>query len=327
MRTYECGVAYVAAAIETDLKERNFSLRRTQISGLADLAASALACGSANTAEWINVLPRQCDMKSRERYISRFLANKHISNVEVMAGFIPELIEMQAQQGMTVVIMLDQSKVIDNFECLMMSLRVGERAIPIAWRTVETKGAIGFDIQQELLNDVLKCIPDGANILLAADRFYGTRALVQWCKDNSWQYRIRLKGNTIFEYEGMRVSPNEAMECKMDALIGVKFNKSECVTNIGILWEEGHDEPWFIAMDCVPSKHRILDYGMRWGIECLFSDFKSRGFDVNKTHLKHADRIDRLILILAIATYWAVSSGMKPEESKTKHTKKNSIGQ
>jgi hypothetical protein len=67
----------------------------------------------------------------------------------------------------------------------------------------------------------------------------------------------------------------------------------------------------------------ILDYGMRWGIECLFSDFKSRGFSITKTHLKHAARIERLILILTISLYWAVSTGMKPVVSGG--TKKNSI--
>jgi hypothetical protein len=66
----------------------------------------------------------------------------------------------------------------------------------------------------------------------------------------------------------------------------------------------------------------ILDYGMRWGIECLFSDFKSRGFGITKTHLKQGERIERLILILTIALYWAVSTGMKPRDLVG--TKKNS---
>ena len=51
---------------------------------------------------------------------------------------------------------------------------------------------------------------------------------------------------------------------------------------------------------------------MRWGIECMFSDFKSRGFGITKTQLQHADRIERLILVLTIALYWAVATGMQP---------------
>lgn len=112
----------------------------------------------------------------------------------------------------------------------------------------------------------------------------------------------------------------------MNSIIVARFNNTDITTNIGIIWEKenGHKEPWFIAMECNPSKYRTLDYGMRWGIECMFSDFKSRGFSITKTHLRHTDRIERLILILSLALYWAVSTGMQPRTEKTKATKKKS---
>jgi hypothetical protein len=31
--------------------------------------------------------------------------------------------------------------------------------------------------------------------MLAADRFYGTAQLIDWCQKAGWSYRIRLKGN------------------------------------------------------------------------------------------------------------------------------------
>ena len=157
--------------------------------------------------------------------------------------------------------------------------------------------------------------------MLSADRFYGTSALIGWCQKQGWQYRIRLKGNLIFQHEGADIRASQAAEMQMTALENAIFNKTNISTNVGILHESGHKEPWFIAMDCKPSKYKILDYGMRWGIECLFSDFKSRGFGITKTHLKHAARIERLILILTIALYWAVSTGMQPRVFRG--TKKN----
>lgn len=35
---------------------------------------------------------------------------------------------------------------------LMVSLRIGERAIPVAWRVFATSGAIGFEDQKPLLD-------------------------------------------------------------------------------------------------------------------------------------------------------------------------------
>ena len=68
---------------------------------------------------------------------------------------------------------------------------------------------------------------------------------------------------------------------------------------------------------------RVRDYGMRWGIEALFSDFKSRGFGITQTHLSHAERIERLILVLTVALFFAVSTAMQPDENAPKYTQKN----
>src|SRR3712207_1674045 len=74
-----------------------------------------------------------------------------------------------------------------------------------------------------------------------------------------------------------------------------------------------------------PSYLRTLEYSARWGIEPMFSDFKSRGFGIEDTQLRYADRLDRLILVRAL--YVAVSTGQwdavhhpTPSEKKTSRT-------
>jgi len=93
--------------------------------------------------------------------------------------------------------------------------------------------------------------------LLSADRFYGTKNLVEWCQKAGWSYRIRLKGNLIFQHEGGEVAASEVGKLPGSCAIGASFNDSNISTNIGYLHEENHPEPWIIAMDCKPSKHRI----------------------------------------------------------------------
>jgi len=253
------------------------------------------------------------------------MSNKMINSTAVMNGFIPEILSMICDNGQTAVLMLDQSKISDGFECLMVSLRVGKRALPVAWKVVETKGAIGFDIQEALLDAVVKMIADDLTIMLAGDRFYGTSALINWCEKQGWQYRIRLKGNLIFQHDGGEITGSDAAKMKIKSLESAKFNDTDITTNIGILHEKGHKEPWIIAMNCQPNEYKVLDYGMRWGIECMFSDFKTRGFGITKTQLKHAYRIERLILILTIALYWAVSTGMQPDVKPPKSQKKDGV--
>lgn len=325
MRLLRGGIGHISERIEEDLRDRETGLQKPHIPGLADLVSCALSTRCANTGEWISVLPRKVsDLKSKERYISRFLSNRLIDPVRVMSGFIPEITEMMASQERIIILMLDQSKIAHGLECLMVSLRVADRAIPVAWKVVATKGPIGFDEQESLLEDVLKMMPETYDILLAGDRFYGTSALISWCQKNNWRYRLRLKSNLVLTHEDGEITTGEAANMGLCALENARFHKTTITTHIGILHEPGHPEPWIISMDCKPSQYKVLDYGMRWGIECLFSDFKSRGFSITKTQIKKPDRIERLILVLTIALYWAVSTGMQtPEKKRLGHPKKH----
>ena len=323
MRYTTGGIAHMACVIEDDLADRDTGLHKPHIKGLADLAASMLACRSVNTSELLAVLPRLTkDADSRFRYINRWLQNDLIDPQRVMAGFIPEIAEVASAGGKTIILMMDQTKIADDFECLMISMRVGERAIPVVWMVKETSGGIGFDAQKPLLDTAAAMMPEDADILLAGDRFYGTAALIKWCQKQGWNYRLRLRENLILHHEGGEITTGEAAKSNMTALLDATLNETNTTTHIGILHEKGHKEPWIIAMSDTPSKGRVLDYGMRWGIEPMFSDFKSRGFGITKTQIKHADRIERLILILTVALFWAASTGMAPPEKPPRYTQK-----
>ena len=326
MRNTKTGISLIAKAIEAHLKSGVTGLEKRNLEGLADLAATALHVKSVNTSDWISALPRDTGRKdSKEKYVLRFLANRNIHSVQVMPVLLSGLLSELSARGATAVLALDQSKLSDGFECLMVSLRIADRALPVLWRVVKTKGAIGFDIQKSLLDEVSAILPESVEIMLAADRFYGTRALVRYCTDKKWHYRIRLKGNLRFWHDGRDISAQEACSLGAKSLENAVFANSEVSTHIGILYEKRHLEPWFIAMDAKPTAYRIRDYSMRWGIECMFSDFKSRGFGITQTQLTTADRIERLLLVLTVGMYWAVSTGLTPDPEKEKVTQKNDV--
>jgi hypothetical protein len=58
-----------------------------------------------------------------------------------------------------------------------------------------------------------------------------------------------------------------------------------------------------------PGYLTTLDYSARWGIEPMFSDFKSRGFGLEQSQLQTPDRLSRLLLVMSLALYVAVSTG------------------
>jgi len=62
-------------------------------------------------------------------------------------------------------------------------------------------------------------------------------------------------------------------------------------TSVGIIHDAGHAEPWIIAMSAEPFYLSTLDYSRRWGIEPMFSDFKSRGFGIQETQIQSSDTL------------------------------------
>lgn len=183
MRKSTGGIWHLAEIIADDLEGRDTDLSKPQRYGLADIAASVLTCRSVNTSELANILPR--NVKSSEasyRYINRWLSNPKIKPIEVMKGFIPELLYALTSNDQVAILMLDQSQIGNGFECLMVSLRFGDRAMPVAWTVKKTQGEMGFDEQGPLLKKAYGLIPKGIKVMLAADRFYGTAALISLCQ-------------------------------------------------------------------------------------------------------------------------------------------------
>ena len=139
---------------------------------------------------------------------------------------------------------------------------------------------------------------------------YGTADLIGGCQERGWGYRLRLKGNLVVFEGPEKTKTGACANEKRFSLEDVELTGKRARTHIGIIHDPGHIEPWIIALSEPPGYLRTLDYGQRWGIEPMFSDFKFRGFGVENTQIRYADRLERLILVMSLALYWAVSTGL-----------------
>src|SRR4051794_35127892 len=146
------GIVRLAAGIEAELARRSPRQRKTQRGKLALLVATMLSERSANLMDLAAAVPRPAERTDmRYQWIARLLADPRLDGDAVMQPFAEAAILHTGAAGGTVVLILDQSKVSARHQVLMLSVRVGERALPLAWRVRETRGSIGFVEQRELL--------------------------------------------------------------------------------------------------------------------------------------------------------------------------------
>ena len=305
------GIEHVSEGIIADLAARLPRQRKTQRAKLGLLVATMLEARSANLMDLAAALPRPTErLDMRYQWIERLLADPRLEVDAVMAPYARELLGRAAASGRRLVLILDQTQATARHQALVLGLRVGERALPLAWRVKETRGSIGFAEQEELVRLVAAWLPAGAGAVLMGDRFYGSPELILLCRRLGWDYRLRLKGDLIVTAEGGETTTGECAARGERLLPGIGLTAREVPTNIATVHEPGHPEPWIIAMGEPPTAYRAFDYGLRWGIEAMFSDFKSRGFGLEASRIRHAGRLARLLLVMALALHWAVSTGM-----------------
>ena len=78
-------------------------------------------------------------------------------------------------------------------------------------------------------------------------------------------------------------------------------------------------EKWAIISDELVGLHTFDEYGLRFDIEEGFLDFKSAGFQLESSQLEDSESLSRLLLILAAATIYLVSTGTAVVEMGKRH--------
>ncbi len=307
-------IKHLSTEVERSLAEGCPWLYKNPRAKLSLCVAAVLEVRSCNTMEIAAALPlspERIDM--RYQWLSRFLLTETVDNDKVMQPFAKQAIALSCKEGETIVLCMDQTFINDRHGILVLSVRFGNRCLPLFWRTKKGLGNIGFQQQKELLDIVAPLIPSGTSVLLLGDRFYGSAKLISYLNELDWDYRLRLKGNLEVDTGEKSCTTGELarnIPSKGAYFKDVLLTEKQVSTNLGIVHEENHPEPWIIAMKSAPNYYKTMDYSMRWGIEPMFSDFKTRGFGLEETHLERSERVSRLILILSLALHWAVLSGI-----------------
>ena len=309
-------IRHLASEIEASLALALPGQRKTQRHKLSLAVAAVLEARTGNTAEIASLLPLETEREDmRYQWLSRLLSNPHVKVAEVMAPFARQVLAESCAHGEVVLLSIDQSSLADRHSILMISVGYGERALPLLWAVRAGLGNLGYADQEVLLEQVREWLPEGAQVMLLGDRFYGSVELIRYCQRQGWRYRLRLKNNwlvdtgTVSTTTGALAEPVSAGQRDGCYLRDIWLTEQQLQTHLGIIHDQGHEEAWIIAMDVPPNRARVLDYGARWPIEPLFSDFKSRGFNLEHSQLVYPDRVARLLLIMSVALHWAARTG------------------
>jgi hypothetical protein len=285
----------------------------TRLVNLAALAVGILRSKSLQVGQMITASPLAGSRDSLKKRVQRFLKNPDVVAEEYYSPLAKRMLKRLVAGGARVYLTLDRTEW-RAFNILYVCVGWRGRALPLLW-DVLTPGASSFAQQQALLTIVASWLPPRAEVLLLGDREFGTGILAQWAVQQGWGVCLRLRAHEYVRRAGTR-----AFERLPVVLPGerrfwahVAFTQKHAVSglNLAMYWAPTAAEPWYLLTTEPTCKLACASYAKRFRIEEMFKDFKNngRGFGLELTGLRHADRLARLLLALALVYTWVLLWG------------------
>ena len=260
---------------------------------------------------WKTRLPLgHCLASSWQRRCQRWLANARIDAEGLYRPLILWAIQGWQKPGQALHLALDTTMLWNRICVVVLSVVCHGRAIPLLWQTLEHPSAsVSAAVSIGLLEKADRLLVGFGVITLLADRAFPCAELLGWLENQpDWTYVMRLPGDT--EIHGTA------------ALLGtqvrrLRLRRGQCRGFRGIrLWADGShaanlllahptglavEEPWYLISNAEPALDLVWSYGRRFCCEQLFRDQKSGVFQLENSGLRDPERIDRLLLVVAIA--------------------------
>jgi len=257
--------------------------------------------------------PSKADRESRIKRFARWLQNTDVTQMSYFAPFAEALLIGLATQPLVLVI--DGSTVGRGCQCLMVSVVYRNRALPLGWLVF--KGSKGHSSQTrhlDLLRQVQPLIPAGASVVLLGDGEFDGIEVLEQLEMWGWSYVCRTAKNTILYEAGYRFSCSD-WGAKRGACLHVPdvlFTDARYGPVMAVAWwRETCDEPLYLVTNMELAEEACAFYQQRFLIETFFSDQKSRGFHLHKSHLRHPKRLARLLIVACLAYIWMIYLGVQ----------------
>lgn len=196
------------------------------------------------------------------------------------------------------------------------------RATPLLWRTVSVEGLKGNKNSHvfALLEKLRLLVPDGCQVIVLADREFGTlNSMKKLKEDLKFDYVLRIKRNfTVTDKQSNKKLAHEWLNtqatCIDDATITVEDFP---VKKVIICKEPGMKEMWVLvcSVSNIATQTILNLYGKRWSTECSYRDEKDLyfGMGLKKARVKNIARRQRLLLISAIVIIFLTLLGAASE--------------
>jgi hypothetical protein len=281
---------------------------------LAALISGIVGSKSTQLPHIATKVPDGAKPESRVKRFARWLDNERILEEVYFLPYADLLLHALALQ--TFVLVMDGSVAGRVCNALMLHVVYQGRALPLAWRVRQgPKGHFPEDLHIALVELSSELIPERTKVVLLGDGEFDGTGLQQTVEDAGWSYVCRTGTHMTAWWDGETFRLDTLGACikpgNLIALSEVWFTRDAYGPIMLICcWAKGCKEPLYLVTNMASAEEACRFYSKRFRIETFFSDQKSRGFHLHKSHISDPQRLSRLLIAACLAYIWIVYLGM-----------------
>lgn len=186
-------------------------------------------------------------------------------------------------------------------------------AIPILWHLLPKRGNSNQLERIDLLKEFITLFGQGRIKNLLADREFIGEKWISYLSDQKIPFTIRVKHNMIVaEDENSKTKLSDLFTSTRTKVYKNQFLFNRKVNVAGKRLDKKQD--YLIIITNGNAKLNIEEYRRRWKIETMFSSLKTRGFNLEDTHMTEDSKLKMLVGVLTIAYVFAFLVGIQKEK-------------
>ena len=307
----------IYAALRPFLNDMPWNDRRNA-DNCAWLVAGCIHSRRCSVIDWVSGrISNATTANSREIQGYRFLKNKNVVCDDIYGRLVFRALKSWGKGCLKLA--LDTSMLFNRFCLIRIAILFRGRAVPLCQKVIEHGSA------QVSLNQLLPLIAQAKGILDAlgitnvrflADRGFCDVELMDWLLACGWNFRIRIKssllladaqGRHLCRLHQIKLAAGESQFHQNVTLTAKHFGP----VYLALGRPTDDSEQWQVVSSEPTDVETFAEYGERFQIEEGFLDDKSSLMGLEESKLRDTESLNRLVMILAIATLFLVSQGIE----------------
>lgn len=311
--------------LNTYLKQ-SFHCHAKNLNTLSELLLALIVVRSVNLTKLCVGIGNNVQLESSYRRLQRFFSKTHLSSRSI-ALFVTRLFFDDTTKWTLSMDRTNWQYGRVNINILMLGICYRGRALPVMWKMLNKKGNSDTAERMDLLNRFILLFGKNRIEVLTADREFIGGAFFGYLIKEGIPFAIRLKKSEI-------TTNSKGLQVNIDGLFHHLAAGDETVlegkrmlwgVSVYLAGKRLSDGELLIVAASDLFSDILAVYGRRWEIETLFECLKTRGFNLEDTHLTDHDKIDRMLSVLTIAYCWAYKTGVWRCEMGEGIRKKNMV--